>query len=464
MDAGDGPKVRIVSDREDMQPVSDHWPLWGLIGGLLVASFAGVGGWLTVASFDSDLSFLKYHFSYPWVFGIYILPIALYFIGRSFHQTVIKQQIAVNELKTGLANREDELSGLRKRINSLKDENERAKNRFLRTTAQMRLRLSRLFTVEGDHITSLSDLIDLDKLQELQNSIAAAYSLGSVIIDHGGEPVTEHSQTAEICRLIQKSSMGKKDCYWFQRNLGEKAAKHGKPVFKRCRQCGLLCGAVPMQINKEPIATWLLGQARMPEYGDFDFEETSSLTGISTMALQETWKQATETEQDVFEGALDFLWKMSEEFLSLNYAQIQSTKEIIRRKEHEREAEVAWRALDFAGNAMFIADTEGNIIGVNHRLADRLGFSRKDIIGKQVYELGMGGSADLLSTCLEADGKFKNIKLLTQKGDSVESRIRCERLAVEDKTFLCGIVEFVSVNALEDQSLTSMLYPESSDD
>ncbi len=105
---------------------------------------------------------------------------------------------------------------------------------FVRTTAQIRLRVSRLLSSNRKpQDVSLLDISEINKLQVIQDSLVEVFGIGSVIIDPDGEPLTRHRNSTDACVLIRSLAMGAKECFWHQRNLGEKSFKHRQPVYKK---------------------------------------------------------------------------------------------------------------------------------------------------------------------------------------------------------------------------------------
>ncbi len=57
---------------------------------------------------------------------------------------------------------------------------------------------------------SLPELIDLDELQAIQDSIAKTTGISSVISSPDGEPLTRFSYPTGFCSLIQSTEEGKR--------------------------------------------------------------------------------------------------------------------------------------------------------------------------------------------------------------------------------------------------------------
>ena len=76
---------------------------------------------------------------------------------------------------------------------------------------------------------SLSELIDLDELQAIQDRIAKTVGISSVISSPDGEPLTRFSYPTVFCSLIQSTEGGKRRCLLSVKEMSEKASALKKP-------------------------------------------------------------------------------------------------------------------------------------------------------------------------------------------------------------------------------------------
>ena len=117
--------------------------------------------------------------------------------------------------------------------------------------------------ISGD--ISLSDLVDKNILQEIQEKFSQATGMGAIIVDAHGEPITEHSCFTPFCKLIRENPAGACRCRDSDASLGEKTSKTGKFEINQCH-AGLLDIASPIIVNNVHIATVLCGQVLSEEY------------------------------------------------------------------------------------------------------------------------------------------------------------------------------------------------------
>lgn len=105
----------------------------------------------------------------------------------------------------------------------------------------------------------LSDVIDLQFLQELQDTFADAVGVASLTVDDKG-PVTRPSNFSDFCKNhIRNNPEGFQKCNECDINAGKEAYAAGKPVIYYCH-AGLMDFSAPIIINGKQIGAMLGGQ------------------------------------------------------------------------------------------------------------------------------------------------------------------------------------------------------------
>ena len=99
----------------------------------------------------------------------------------------------------------------------------------------------------------LSDLINIDFLQDLQDIFAKTMGVASLTVDDDG-PITKPSNFTDFCtNHIRASELGSKKCNECDIEGGKLAAEKGKPVIYTCH-AGLTHFVVPISIDGKHIA------------------------------------------------------------------------------------------------------------------------------------------------------------------------------------------------------------------
>ena len=80
----------------------------------------------------------------------------------------------------------------------------------------------------------LIDLIDIERLQALQNHFSKAMSITIVIVDESGIPVVEPNDLASFCQISYLEQMQKRKCFESSHASGSTTLDIGEPVVYRC--------------------------------------------------------------------------------------------------------------------------------------------------------------------------------------------------------------------------------------
>lgn len=103
---------------------------------------------------------------------------------------------------------------------------------------------------------SLSDLIPMEDLQQLQDTLAEINQLTSVITDSHGHALTMPSNEMPICALVRRSARGEAMCLAEIETISSRVHEARQPVCKSCGPLGFLNAAVPIQANGHHLGNW----------------------------------------------------------------------------------------------------------------------------------------------------------------------------------------------------------------
>ena len=106
----------------------------------------------------------------------------------------------------------------------------------------------------------ISDFINVEELQQLQDNWSKATGIGLVTVDQEGKPVTRQSGFTDFCRALrEKNEEYRELCYFCDACGGRKARKNGKPYVYICHT-GLVDFAIPIILENQYIGAILAGQ------------------------------------------------------------------------------------------------------------------------------------------------------------------------------------------------------------
>ncbi len=110
----------------------------------------------------------------------------------------------------------------------------------------------------------LSDYLDIERLQTLQNHFSQSMEIALVVVDSHGKPVTKPSGFCEYCAKSRQDPLRKKLCHACDDAGGRIAMKTKKPEVYRCH-CGFVECAVPIMVNGRYLGAMISGQIRVEE-------------------------------------------------------------------------------------------------------------------------------------------------------------------------------------------------------
>ena len=158
-------------------------------------------------------------------------------------------------------------------------------------------------------IKKISDMIDINLLQSIQDNCSRAMGIGAVTVDYRGNPITRYSGFTDHFMKVREGQGFSEMCAQCDAHGGLHAAITGQPYIYRCH-ADLVDFAVPLIINGTYMGAVLGGQVRVCE------EEAEQLEYI--LPHQSNWRKH-EQINDLYE-------KME----TVSYEKVEATVQILR--------------------------------------------------------------------------------------------------------------------------------------
>lgn len=158
-------------------------------------------------------------------------------------------------------------------------------------------------------IKKISDMIDINLLQSIQDNCSRAMGIGAVTVDYRGNPITRYSGFTDHCMKVREVQGFSEMCAQCDAHGGLHAAITGQPYIYRCH-ADLVDFAVPLIINGTYMGAVLGGQVRVCE------EEAEQLEYI--LPHQSNWRKHAQIN-DLYE-------KME----TVSYEKVEATVQILR--------------------------------------------------------------------------------------------------------------------------------------
>ena len=179
----------------------------------------------------------------------------------------------------------------------------------------------------------LTELIDVDTLQLIQDTFAGITGVTIGISDANGVNVTRDTHSTEFCQNFNKKSpIGRTRCEKCDKEGTELALCMGKSVTYNCH-AGLIDFAAPIVAHGEMIGCITGGQVRTEELDEVQLRRVAEEIQVDPDAYVAAAQKIPYISEEHLERATEFLYKMStiiSEMALDRYEVIEANKEIER--------------------------------------------------------------------------------------------------------------------------------------
>jgi signal transduction histidine kinase len=167
----------------------------------------------------------------------------------------------------------------------------------------------------------LTDLIELETIQGLQDSFSEATGVASLITDLEGNPITRPSNFQSLCNFIRSTKKGQDNCLHSDAILSKRIA-HGNSSHKCFSGC-LWDGGASISVQEYPIANWLIGQVRDETYNEAELLAYAKEIGVNGEELVTKYLQVPVMSKERFEKLLFSLHIFANELSNRAYQSLE---------------------------------------------------------------------------------------------------------------------------------------------
>lgn len=179
----------------------------------------------------------------------------------------------------------------------------------------------------------LTDLIDVDTLQSIQDAFCEMTGIAAGVSDADGVMVTRDTMSTDFClNYNKKSPIGKARCEKCDKHGGELAMIEGRAVTYHCH-AGLVDFAAPIIAHGRMVGCITGGQVRTEELDEKKLLKVAEEIGVDPDGYLEEAKKIRYIEPEELKRATKFLYRMSTIISGMaydKYALIQANEEIER--------------------------------------------------------------------------------------------------------------------------------------
>ncbi len=153
----------------------------------------------------------------------------------------------------------------------------------------------------------LTDLIDVQVLQRIQNGFSKFTGMASLTTDAEGNPITEGSGFADFCtKYTRTTQLGLSRCMECDRVSGMQALAQGKPVVYNCH-AGLVDYAAPIIVEGRYLGSFLGGQVRTAPVAEEEVRRTARELGLNEEEYLAAASRVSQATYEQIERAAEFL-------------------------------------------------------------------------------------------------------------------------------------------------------------
>ncbi|MBE5877751.1 MAG: response regulator [Lachnospiraceae bacterium] len=165
----------------------------------------------------------------------------------------------------------------------------------------------------------LTDLLDVEMLQRVQDAFAKMTGLAVITVDADGIPVTKGSNFCSFCSLYNRNSpLGAFRCQSCDASGAKLALEAGKPVSYTCH-AGLVEFAAPILANDTMIGYFVGGQVRTAPPNVASILQAAREIGVDAIAYLQSALNVPTISQEEIDRAAAFLYTIADVISSITY-------------------------------------------------------------------------------------------------------------------------------------------------
>ncbi|MFY9151856.1 MAG: PocR ligand-binding domain-containing protein [Prolixibacteraceae bacterium] len=177
----------------------------------------------------------------------------------------------------------------------------------------------------------LSDILNIDEFQRLQDLFAEAHGVASLITDPNGIPITKPGNFTRLCRdFILKSERAYVNCMKSDTIIGRQ--NHTGPVIQQCMCEGLRDLGASITVGGMQIANWTIGQVRNDEFDQEKVLKFAGEIGSGRGEFMEAYQEVPVMLAGQFKKITNVHFAFAKELSEKAYANLQLQNQIAERE------------------------------------------------------------------------------------------------------------------------------------
>lgn len=170
-----------------------------------------------------------------------------------------------------------------------------------------------------DKKLQLTDLVDVETLQRIQDAFSKMTGIAALTTDADGMPVTKGTNFAEFCCKSRESEIGCARCEQCDKDGAERALKRGKAITYFCH-AGLVDFAAPIMANDEMIGCFIGGQVLVSEPDEKYVRKIAREIGVNPAEYVAAARKVNIVQKEKIESAAEFLYTIANILSDITYS------------------------------------------------------------------------------------------------------------------------------------------------
>ena len=184
----------------------------------------------------------------------------------------------------------------------------------------------------------LTDILDIDILQKIQDNFSNAFNMPSILYDPSGKLITKPSNFTSFCQLARSTKKGAEKCEKFDRGLLNLVKNTGtSQIRQNCILKNIVTGTVPILLQGKHLANWGIGQMISDEPDIAEIEKYADFINVDKKEFVKAAKKLVPVNKESFKIVLEFLTTLSDQISLLALQNLQQSRDIAARNRAEQE-------------------------------------------------------------------------------------------------------------------------------
>lgn len=241
--------------------------------------------------------------------------------------------------------------------------------------------------VSNQSTNGFSRFFDLQEIQAVQDALAEAAGVASLIVDPDGRPITRPTNACRLCAMCN-NAQGPANCLQPGRPQG--GAEAPGPVLCRCRN-GLLTASVPMFVAGRHLAEWIVGQVLDEPADGQRMAACARELGVDEVQFCAAAAEVPVLSKERFEKICQSVCTLARQFCAIAARNVEQARHIadLRRTQDEFRLQQAYfqQLFENSPQGIVLLDNTDRIISINKGFERLFQYRADEIKGRPLNDI-----------------------------------------------------------------------------